>query len=73
MTFCDFSTISTARPDGMWLQVEMSYNPLGGAAGHAVASLFGTDPGAEMDDDLMRLKAFFETGKPARDAARILA
>jgi uncharacterized membrane protein len=54
---------------GTRVQVEMSYNPPGGAAGHALASLFGADPGAEMDEDLMRLKAYFETGKPARDAA----
>jgi len=47
----------------------MSYNPPAGAAGHVVASLFGADPKTEMDEDLMRLKAFFETGKPARDAA----
>ncbi|MGH8165643.1 MAG: SRPBCC family protein [Woeseiaceae bacterium] len=58
---------------GTRLQIEMTYNPPGAAAGHAVASLFGADPGAEMDDDLMRLKAFFETGKPARDSARVLA
>lgn len=54
---------------GTRLQVEMGYNPAGGALGHALASLFGADPKSEMDDDLMRLKAYFETGKPARDAA----
>jgi uncharacterized membrane protein len=54
---------------GTRVQVEMSYNPPAGAAGHVVASLFGADPRAEMDEDLMRLKAYFETGKPARDAA----
>jgi uncharacterized membrane protein len=56
--------------DGTRLQVEMGYNPAGGALGHAVASLFGADPLTEMDEDLMRLKAYFETGKPAGDAAR---
>jgi uncharacterized membrane protein len=56
--------------DGTRLQVEMGYNPAGGALGHAVASLFGADPLTEMDEDLMRLKAYFETGTPARDAAR---
>jgi uncharacterized membrane protein len=54
---------------GTRVQVEMSYNPPAGAAGHVVASLFGADPKTEMDEDLMRLKAFFETGRPARDAA----
>jgi uncharacterized membrane protein len=56
--------------DGPRLQIEMGYNPAGGALGHAVASLFGADPRSEMDQDLMRLKAYFETGTPARDAAK---
>jgi uncharacterized membrane protein len=56
--------------DGTRLQIEMGYNPAGGALGHLVASLFGADPLAEMDQDLMRLKAYFETGTPARDAAK---
>jgi uncharacterized membrane protein len=55
--------------DGTRVQVEMGYNPPGAALGHLVASLFGADPLAEMDEDLMRLKGYFETGKPARDAA----
>lgn len=56
--------------DGTRLQVEIGYNPAGGALGHAVASLFGADPRTEMDQDLMRLKTYFETGTPARDAAQ---
>jgi uncharacterized membrane protein len=55
---------------GTRLQIEMGYNPAGGALGHAVASLFGADALAEMDQDLMRLKAYFEMGTPARDAAK---
>lgn len=55
--------------DGTRIQVEMGYNPPGAALGHAVASLFGADPLTEMDEDLMRLKSYLETGKPARDAA----
>jgi uncharacterized membrane protein len=56
--------------DGTRIQVEMGYNPPGAALGHVVASLFGADPLTEMDEDLMRLKSFFESGKPARDAAQ---
>ena len=49
----------------------MSYNPPAGALGHAVAELFGADPKHEMDDDLMRMKSFIETGgNPRRGAAR---
>lgn len=55
---------------GTRIDIEMSYNPPAGAAGHVVASLFGADPGAEMDEDLVRAKSFLETGKPARDAAQ---
>jgi uncharacterized membrane protein len=46
----------------------MSYSPPAGVLGHAVASLFGADPQTEMGEDIARLKSYFETGKPARDA-----
>ncbi len=49
--------------------VTMSYTPPAGALGHAVARLFGTDPKSELNDDLMRMKVFLETGRRARDAA----
>jgi len=55
---------------GTRVQIQMSYRPPAGRLGHAVAALFGADPGAELDDDMMRMKALFETGKPARDAAQ---
>jgi uncharacterized membrane protein len=54
---------------GTRVQVEMRYSPTAGAAGHVVASLFGADPRTEIDEDLMRLKSYLETGVPARDAA----
>lgn len=54
---------------GTRVHIRMSYNPVAGALGHVVASLFGADPLTEMDEDLMRMKSFFETGKAARDAA----
>jgi hypothetical protein len=31
--------------------------------------LFGVDPKHEMDDDLMRMKSYLETGVPPHDAA----
>jgi uncharacterized membrane protein len=55
---------------GTRLHIHMSYRPVAGALGHAVATLFGADPQTEMDQDLMRLKGFFHTGRPAHDAAR---
>jgi uncharacterized membrane protein len=47
----------------------MSYTPPAGALGHAVARIFGADPKSELNDDLMRMKVFLETGRRAHDAA----
>jgi uncharacterized membrane protein len=49
--------------------VTMSYTPPAGALGHALARLFGADPKSELNDDLMRMKIFLETGRRPRDAA----
>jgi uncharacterized membrane protein len=51
------------------IQLRLSYLPPAGVLGHAVAALFAVDPKREMDDDLMRMKSFLETGIPAHDAA----
>jgi uncharacterized membrane protein len=51
------------------VDVRLSYYPLAGELGHAIASLFGADPKSEMDDDLMRMKSFIETGHRPHDAA----
>jgi uncharacterized membrane protein len=55
--------------DGTRVTVRMSYNPPGGALGHTIASLLGRDPLQAMDADLMRMKAFVETGVAPHDAA----
>jgi uncharacterized membrane protein len=60
------------RPDGddkTVVDVKLSYYPPAGAIGHAIASLFGADPKSEMDDDLMRMKSFIETGHQPHDAS----
>ncbi len=58
------------NPDGSTrVHIRLSYNPPAGALGHVVASLFGADPKSEMDEDLVRMKTFIETGKLPRDAA----
>jgi uncharacterized membrane protein len=49
--------------------VTMNYTPPAGALGHAVARLFGADPKSELNDDLLRMKVFLETGRRAHDAA----
>ena len=50
--------------------VRLSYHPPGGALGHGVVTLLGRDPKHELDDDLMRMKSFIETGTVPHDAAR---
>lgn len=52
------------------VHIRMSYNPPAGAIGHAVSRLFGRDPKSQMEEDLVRVKTFLETGIPAHDAAR---
>lgn len=55
---------------GTRLDVKMSYNPPAGALGHVVAKIFGADPKSVLDEDLLRMKTFLETGKAAHDAAQ---
>jgi len=63
----------TSNVDGSTrIDVKMSYNPPAGALGHAIAALFGVDPKHQMDDDLMRMKSYLETGVPPHDAAEHL-
>lgn len=59
------------NPDGTTrVEIKMSYNPVAGALGHAIAFVFGADPKSEMDADLMRMKSMIETRVPPHDAAR---
>ena len=55
---------------GTRVTVRMSYTPPAGVLGHGLASLLGSDPKAQMDDDLARMKAFIERGAVPRDTAR---
>lgn len=58
-------------PDGgTRVHIRLSYNPPGGAVGGAIAWLSGADPKTQLDEDLVRMKTFIETGRPARDAAQ---
>ena len=50
-------------PDATRVHIRMTYNPPGGAVGHAVASLLGSDPKRAMDEDLARFKSLLEEGK----------
>jgi uncharacterized membrane protein len=55
---------------GTRVTVHMEYSPPAGALGHALASLFNGNPKRQMDEDLMRMKEFIETGVPPHDAAQ---
>jgi len=51
---------------GTEVHVELSYEPPAGAAGAAVAKLFGEEPNQQLRDDLRRFKQLLETGEIAR-------
>jgi uncharacterized membrane protein len=58
------------NPDGSTtMNIRLSYNPAVGGLGYIVASLFGADPKSQIDDDLVRMKSFIETGKVPSDGA----
>jgi uncharacterized membrane protein len=62
-----------SNPDGTTtIHIHFGYNPVAGAAGHAVARVLGADPKSQMDDDLMRMKSFIETGVRPHDAASVI-
>lgn len=54
---------------GTRVDVRLSYRPPAGIAGHALATLLGADPKTQLDEDLVRMKTFIETGIPPHDAA----
>ncbi|WP_158590437.1 SRPBCC family protein [Noviherbaspirillum cavernae] len=56
--------------EGTRVDVEMSYHMPAGAAGDAMASLFNGNPERQMEDDLMQMKTFIESGMPSSGAAR---
>jgi uncharacterized membrane protein len=51
------------------VDLNLSYNPIAGALGHAAAALLGVDAKSEIDADLVRMKTTIETGVPPHDAA----
>jgi uncharacterized membrane protein len=57
------------RNGGTRLEIQLTYSPPGGALGHGLARLFGGDPKTELDEDLLRLKSFLESGKLPKDTA----
>ncbi len=53
------------------MHILMSYNPPGGALGHVLATIFGSDPKSVMDEDLARMKSLLEIGKTRAHGERI--
>ena len=54
-----------AGPGTTRVEVRMTYRPVGGAFGHGVASLFGSDPDRVIGEDLSRLAAQLRGQRPA--------
>ena len=52
-----------AADRGTEVQVELSYDAPGGAAGAAIAKWFGEEPSQQLTDDLRRFKQVMETGE----------
>lgn len=48
---------------GTEVKVELQYNPPAGALGAVMASLWGREPGQQIQEDLHRLKAILEAGE----------
>jgi uncharacterized membrane protein len=48
---------------GTEVRVSLQYDPPGGSAGHAVATLLGGDAGSRVDQDLRNLKRVIESGE----------
>jgi uncharacterized membrane protein len=57
--------------EGTRIEVHMSYRPLGGALGHAIARLLGFDPKARIDDDMVRMKALLQDGQTRAHGERV--
>lgn len=57
-----------AADGGTTVAVYLEYQPPAGALGNAVATLFGENPRQQMDEDLVRMKRFMETGRPWAEA-----
>lgn len=55
--------------NGTRIDVHFAYNPPGGALTDAVAWILGSDPQHQMQEALLRIKTFLETGNPPHDAA----
>ena len=50
------------KADGTWVHIQFSYKPPAGAMGQAVALVFGSDPRAQLNANLARMKTAIETG-----------
>ena len=56
---------------GTRMDIQMTYNPPGGALGHLLASILGADPKQAMDEDMVRFKSLFEHGKATADGQTV--
>ena len=51
------------------VHVTLTYTPIAGSIGRAIAVLFGSDPKSELDEDMLRMKALLEGVNVPRDFA----
>ncbi len=55
--------------EGTIVHVSLQYDPPGGGAGHAVAALFGEDPGRQIEEDLLALGRAMEVSRREASSA----
>jgi uncharacterized membrane protein len=63
--------VSGAGDGSTLLDISLTYNPIAGALGHAVAALFRVDPKTSLDQDMLRLKSLLEEGKATAHGGEI--
>jgi uncharacterized membrane protein len=68
---CGRVRFEEAPGGGTRLDIHMCYDPPGGALGHAVAALFGSDPRSALNEDLVRFQTLLETGKTRAHGERV--
>jgi uncharacterized membrane protein len=56
-------------PNRTRIQIQLSYNPPGGALAHGVLALFGADPKSRLDEDMVRMKTALARGRRPHGAA----
>ena len=56
---------------GTRIDLRVSYEPVGGRIGQAIAAVLGGNPKRALDDDMLRFKSLLERGKTRAHGAEV--